>query len=168
VNARRTIFLTTTTIVTLLASAACGGGSAVSGSSAGPALGRLTIHVAGPAESHSSPECFLSLVSKVVDGGTMTYCLQKFTGRPGRNALVRSSGTVTFALPKGQIRSAVDVQQKFGSDGEHAGQKLTGMVTGGTGTYEGVRGTIFGGGANEEFPPGTITDSNLHYLIHFG
>src|SRR6185312_13503731 len=70
----------------------------------------------------------------------MSYCLQKFTGRPEPNAQVKSSGTVTFALPGGQIRSEVDVEQNFGSDGKRARQKLTGTVTEGTGTYEGVKG----------------------------
>ena len=151
-----------------LALIACTGcvGSAVPGSSGGAALDRQTIHVAGPADSRSSGECFLLLESKVTGGGTMKYCLQKFTGRPGPNAVVRSSGAVTFALPEGVIRSDVDVRQTFGPDGRHADQTLTGKVTGGTGAYAGVNGTISGGGPNEEFPPGHIRDSSLHYLIH--
>jgi hypothetical protein len=82
--------------------------------------------------------------------------------------VVESWGTVTFALPEDQIRSEVDVEQNFGSDGKHASRKLTGTVTGGTGMYEGVKGTISGGGPNEEFPPGSITDSSLHNLLRFG
>jgi len=152
----------------LIVGAGCGGSSTVSGSSVGPALDQLRIHVTGSAESHSSAECFLRLESKVVGGGTMTYCLETFTGRPGPDAVVKSSGTAIFALPEGQIRSDVDVEQRFGPEGKHAHQKLTGSVTGGTRTYEGVRGTISGGGANVEFPPGTITNSDLRYLIRFG
>src|SRR3954454_20413301 len=167
VNALRSIHLISASVLTLLASAACGG-STVTGSSVGPALDRLLIDVAGPAESHSSRECFLLIDSKVVGGGTMSYCLQTFRGRPGPDVVVKSTGTVTFALPRGQIRGNVDVEQKVASDGKHAVQKLSGSVTRGTGAYHGFIGTISGGGSNEEYPAGTITDSNLHYLVRFG
>jgi hypothetical protein len=144
------------------------GGSAVSGASVGTVLETKVVRVNGPASSASSASCFLRLTSQIEGGGTMTYCLEKFTGEPGPNDAVKSSGTLTLAFPEGEIHSSVRVVQTFEADGKHADQELTGNLTGGTGDYAGVKGTIAGGGANLESPPGTISESNLRYVIDFG
>jgi hypothetical protein len=55
--------------------------------------------------------------------------------------------------------------QRFERDGAHARQTLTGSLTGGTGSFRGARGTIAGGGADVERPPGHIGSSSLRYVL---
>jgi hypothetical protein len=149
----------------LLSSLAGCGGSTVSGSSVEPVTQLVTIRVSGPADSHSTTDCFLLLTSHVDGGGTMRYCLQHFDGEPGPNAVMKDNGTMTFALPDGTLRANVQITQKFAADGRHAAQRLNGTVSGGTERYAGVRGTISGGGDVDEHPPGTIAGSNLRYVV---
>lgn len=117
----------------------------------------IAVHVTGPATSKSTNACFLQLASHVVGGGTETYCLQTFHGRPGPNAVVRSRGVVTFRLPHRTLRARVLVVQRFAADGKHARQTLTGTIVGG--------GTVNGGGTDVESPPGHVRASDLRYRI---
>ena len=117
----------------------------------------IAIHVTGAAVGKSTNACFLQLTSRVVGGGSETYCLQTFHGKPGPNAVVRSRGVVTFRLPHRTLRARVLVVQRFAADGKHARQTLSGTIVGG--------GTISGGGTDVESPPGHVTASNLRYRI---
>lgn len=155
-------------VVLLALSAGCGGSGGAGGATTGRVMQAVQVRVSGTAESKSSADCFLLLTSQVVGGGTSTYCLEKFTGEPGPNAVVESTGKLTFHLPKGDIRSDVRVSQTFEADGRHAEQRLSGTVTGGTGDYAGTTGKVTGGGPNVESPPGTIRSSDLRYEIDFG
>jgi hypothetical protein len=140
-------------IVLLTALAGCGGSE------------HVTIRVTGSAESTPREGCFLFLTAQVEGGGTMRYCLEEFTGEPGPNAVVEDHGTMTFALPDGTLQARVRITQTFGADGQHAEQKLTGTVAGGTGRLAGVRGKISGGGSVDEHPPGHVADSDLRYTV---
>jgi hypothetical protein len=131
----------------------------------GKAQGPVALRVTGPAESHSTEDCFLQLNADVVGGGTMRYCLQTFSGQPGPNAVVHDRGTMTFDLDEGTVRASVAVVERFQADGRHATQTLTGTLLGGTGRFEGTQGTIAGGGDVDEHPPGQIADSDLRYVI---
>jgi hypothetical protein len=141
------------------------GGSGAGGASVGPITEPVEIQVTGSAESSPKEGCFLFLSARVVGGGDMRYCLEKFTGEPGPNAVVKDSGAMTFVLPDGTLRARVRITQTFEPDGRHAEQKLTGTVTSGTGRFAGARGTISGGGSVDEHPPGQIADSDLRYTV---
>ena len=118
----------------------------------------LDVHVHGAARNLAVTDpCFLVLRSHVVGGGSMTYCLERFTNAPGPNATVLDSGNLRFDLPTRTIRARVHVTTKFGADGKHAVQKLRGTVSGG--------GTINGGGPYVEAPPGHVAASDLRYRI---
>ncbi len=95
----------------------------------------------------------------------MRYCLEEFTGAPGRDALVKDSGVLSFALAEGTLRTRVHISEKFAADGRHARQTLTGTIIGGTGDYSGAHGTIEGGGTVDEHPPGRVADSDLRYTV---
>jgi hypothetical protein len=123
--------------------------------------------VTGPAESHSTQDCFLLFTAKVAGGGTMRYCLESFSGEPGPNQVVRDRGAMTFALPDGSVQADVRVVQRFDADSRHARQRLTGTLAGGTGRFAGVHGTIAGGGTVDEASPGHIADSALRYVLTF-
>lgn len=141
------------------------GGSGAGGASVGPVTQPVQIHVTGAAETTPKEGCFLFLTAQVVGGGNMRYCLEEFTGEPGANAVVKDSGAMTFTLPDGTIRARVHIMQTFEPDGRHAEQKLTGTVSGGTGSFAGARGAISGGGSVDEHPPGQIADSDLRYTV---
>ena len=53
---------------------------------------------------------------------------------------------MAFALSDGTIRMRVSITQRFARDGVHAHQTLRGSITGGTGIYRQVRGTVSGSG----------------------
>ena len=117
----------------------------------------IAVHVTGPAVGTSTNACFLRLTSHIVGGGSETYCLQTFHGRPGPNAVVRSRGIVTFRLAHRTLRAKVLVVQRFAADGRHAHQTLSGTLGGG--------GTVSGGGSDLESPPGHVVASDLRYRI---
>jgi hypothetical protein len=125
----------------------------------------LTVHVRGGTTQIITSSCFLKLKQRVTGGGTLVYCLKTFHGKPGANAVVRDSGVMTFTLPKGTIRANVSMVQRFSADGAHARQTLTGTVAGGSGRYEGARGSVSGGGTDVEQPPGSVRSSNLRYAF---
>lgn len=125
----------------------------------------LVLHVTGPANGVTTPDCFLRLRAHVVGGGSMVYCLKTFRGAPGPGATVRDAGTLLFFLPRGSISARVSIVQRFASDGRHATQTLTGTVTAGSGVYEGARGAIRGGGTDVEIAPGRIARSKLLYRV---
>jgi len=130
-----------------------------------PATEHVTIRVKGSAESTPKEGCFLFLTAQVVGEGNMLYCLEEFTGRPGPNAVVKDSGTMTFVLADGTLRAKVRIAQSFEDDGRHAQQELTGALTGGTGRFTGASGTITGGGTVDEHPPGRVAHSDLRYTV---
>jgi hypothetical protein len=117
----------------------------------------IVVRVRGSSTSLLSTSCFLRLRQHVVGGGTTTYCLKTFHGRPGPNATVRDSGVMTFALKGRTIRAKVSIVERFAADGAHARQTLTGKVVGG--------GTVRGGGPVVERPPGHIASSDLRFVI---
>jgi hypothetical protein len=122
-----------------------------------PAPTHLVVEVTGTSTSLLSTTCFVKIRQRVVGGGTTTYCLKTFHGRPGPNATVRDSGVMTFALKGRLIRANVQIVEKFAADGAHARQTLTGKLVGG--------GTVKGGGPVVEKPPGHIASSNLRYVL---
>jgi hypothetical protein len=125
----------------------------------------VVVLVRGGSTSPISTTCFLRLRQKIVGGGTVTYCLKVFHGEPGPNAVVRDSGTMTFAFRAGTIRASVHIVQRFAADGAHARQSLTGTVTGGSGRYARATGGVEGGGTDVERPPGHVSSSRLRYVI---
>lgn len=125
----------------------------------------VVVLVRGGATGHSTSSCFLVLRSRLVGGGSETYCLRTFHGAPGRGAVVQDAGTMTFAWRDGTLRAEVRVVQRFAADGAHARQSLRGAVTGGTGRYRGARGTISGGGALVERPAARVVTSDLRYVL---
>jgi hypothetical protein len=128
--------------------AGCGGASPTS----------LVVHVRGASASGPATEaCFLLLRQHVAGGGTSTYCLKRFSGEPGPNAVVRDRGVMTFVLPHETIRTRVRVVARFAADGKHAVQLLHGSVVGG--------GRVSGGGPYVEDPPGHVSSANLRYVI---
>jgi hypothetical protein len=129
------------------------------------AASRLVVRVQGASSPLISTACFLRLRQRVVGGGSTTYCLKTFHGRPGPDATLRDSGVMTFALPFGTIRAAVDIVERFAHDGAHAGQSLTGTITGGSGRYARVKGMITGGGQVVERPPGHVAQSDLRFVL---
>jgi hypothetical protein len=126
---------------------------------------RVVVRVQGGATTIPTTACFLLLRSRIVGGGTLTYCIRTFSGSPGANATVRDSGVMTLALPGGTIRTRVQIVQRFGADGAHARQTLTGTLLGGTGRYRNAAGTIRGGGSVLERPAGHIAASSLQYVV---
>ena len=119
---------------------------------------RTVVQVSGPATNLPvTDSCFLLLRSDVVGGGWATYCMKRFINDPGPNVTVLSSGELTFTLRDGTIHTRVHVRTKFGPDGHHAVQRVTGSVDGG--------GTVRGGGAYDEDAPGHVASSNLRYVI---
>jgi len=138
-------------LVCVLVVACCGCGGAA-------AQKRTLVHVSGPATNLPVTEsCFLLLRSDVVGGGWATYCMKRFINDPGPNVTVLSSGEMEFVLRDGTVRANVRVRTKFGPDGHHALQRVSGTVVGG--------GTIHGGGAYDEDAPGDVASSNLRYVI---
>jgi hypothetical protein len=129
------------------------------------AVAVIVVRVAGPAAGHSTSACFLSLRSDIVGGGSETYCLKTFTGRPGPRAVVHDAGVMTFVLRRGTLRANVHIVERFGSDGAHATQTLRGAISGGTGRFRGARGTIAGGGSVLERPAGHVVRSSLRYVL---
>jgi hypothetical protein len=123
------------------------------------------IRVTGSSESLAVGGCFIRIRSRVVGGGTETYCLERFSGAPGPRAVVRDSGVMTFALPRGTLRARVRIVQRFAVDGVHAKQSLTGEIVGGTRGYARAAGTISGGGTDVEKPPGHVAASNVRYVV---
>lgn len=117
----------------------------------------IVVRVRGSSTSLLSTSCFIRIRQHVVGGGTTTYCLKTFHGRPGPNAIVRDSGLITFALKGRTIRANVQIVERFAADGAHARQTLAGKVIGG--------GTVKGGGTVVEKPPGHIASSNLRFVI---
>ena len=109
-------------------------------------LAALTLHVTAPVTRSASPSCEFVIVAKVVEGGSQRTCLTSVRGYPGADAVIHSSGTMTFTLKRGTIRARVVVTQRFDADGRTARQTLTGTITGGTRAYAGARGTVSGGG----------------------
>jgi hypothetical protein len=108
-------------------------------------------------DAMATQSCFLKLTQRIVGGGTSTYCLQHFRGKPGPHAVVHDSGRLTFRLHNETIRTRVRIVVKFAADGKHARQRLVGTVDGG--------GRISGGGPYVEDPPGHVASSNLRYVI---
>lgn len=109
-------------------------------------LASLTLHVTGAATRTTPSTCGFLIAARVVEGGTQVTCLTSVRGYPAPGATIRSSGTMTFRLPRGTIRARVAVVQRFAANGSTARQTLTGTITGGTRAYRGARGTITGGG----------------------
>jgi len=119
---------------------------------------QVVVHVRGTSVGVPIPEsCLLLIRQHVVGGGATTYCLRRFAGEPAANTTVRDSGIMTLRLPGETIVTHVRIVVKFGADGRHARQQLTGTVDGG--------GHITGGGSYVEDPPGHVASSNLRYVI---
>lgn len=120
----------------------------------------LVVNVRGSSSSGASTmRCFLLIRQHVAGGGTETYCLENYSGRPGPHATLKDQGLMTFALPGRTIRARVQIVATFAADGRHAVQRLTGTVSGG--------GTISGGGRYVEHPPGHVASADLRYEIRF-
>ncbi len=117
----------------------------------------MIIHVVGPAAGAPTASCFLRLTSHVAAGGTATYCLTTFRGAPGPHATVHVGGTLTLRLPHRTVHARVLIVDRFGADGVHATQALTGTLEGG--------GRIHGGGTFSEPAPGRISRSDLTYEL---
>lgn len=118
----------------------------------------LVVRVRG--ESSTAPsvsKCFLLIRQHVAGGGTSTYCLEAYSGRPGPNATLEDRGVMTFALPNRTIRAHVHIDARFRADGRHATQTLRGRVARG--------GSITGGGHYVESPPGHVASADLRYVI---
>jgi hypothetical protein len=107
----------------------------------------LTVHVRVIPTRSSSPKCLFVIRNPIVEGGTQTTCLRTVEGVPYAGAIVRSSGTMTFALRRGVLRAKVTSTLSFGRDGTHASQQVAGTLTGGSGAYEGARGTVTASGS---------------------
>ena len=112
----------------------------------------MLIHVEGPARSSETAACFLRLAARIEGGGTAVTCLRSFRGAPGPNAVVRLRATIEFHLPQRLLRYRVLIVDRFGPDGKHAVQRLSG-----TG--------ISGGGTFVEDPPGHVRASDLRYRL---
>ena len=112
----------------------------------------MIVHVTGPAVSAETPACFLRLTARVRDGGGLVTCLTGFRGTPGPNAVVHVTGTMTFRLPHRTYRARVLIVDRFGPDGKHAIQHVSG-------------GGVSGGGTYLEDPPGHVRSSNLTYRL---
>jgi hypothetical protein len=140
----------------VVAAGACGGSGGAR---------TFAVHVTGAATSRSTSPCFLLLRSRVERGGSASYCLERFTGAPGANTVVRDSGRMTFALADGTLRARVRVAMRYGSDGKHGRQTLRGTIVGGTGRYADAHGTIAGGGRAVENQPGHIASQDLRYRV---
>jgi len=121
--------------------------------------------VRGTSTSLLATDCFPRIRQHVVGGGTTTYCLKAFHGEPGPKAVVRDSGVMTFGLEGGTIRTSVHVVERFAADGAHAQQTLAGKITGGTGVYGHIAGTVKGGGPLVESRRGHLVSSNLRYVL---
>ena len=119
----------------------------------------IAVHVAGPATGRETAACFLRLTSRVVGGGSATYCLTDFRGTPGANAVVRVRGEVVFRLAHRTITARVMIVDRFAADGKHARQSLAGTLAGG--------GTIAGGGTFVEDTPGHVRASDLRYRVSY-
>jgi hypothetical protein len=120
----------------------------------------VTVHLRGSStNARSAGPCLLVIRQHVSGGGTSTYCLERFSGRPAPHATVRDSGVMTFRLPVETIRAHVRIVVKFAADGRHAVQKLNGTIAGGR--------RITGGGSYVEDPPGHVAASDLRYTIRF-
>ena len=127
-------------------------------SGCGSTTHRLVVHVRGSSTSGpSTARCFLLIRQHVAGGGTSSYCLETYSGRPGPNATLKDQGVITFSLQHRTIRARVHVVARFGADGRHAQQTLRGTVIGG--------GSITGGGPYVETPPGHVASSDLRYVI---
>ena len=112
----------------------------------------MIVHVTGPATATETAACVLRLTARIRGGGTAISCLRGFRGQPGPNALVRLRGTITFRLPHRTVTAAVLIVDRFGPDGKHAVQTVTGKG-------------ISGGGTFVEDPPGHVRASNLTYRL---
>ena len=117
----------------------------------------LVVHIRGSSTSASTTRCFLLIRQHVAGGGTASYCLETYSGRPGPNATLKDQGVITFSLPHRTVRARVHIVATFAADGRHAKQTLRGTVIGG--------GSIAGGGPYVESPPGHVASSDLRYVI---
>jgi hypothetical protein len=119
---------------------------------------RVVVHIRGSsATAPTATSCFLFIRQHILGGGTASYCLRSYSGRPGPNATLRDQGVMTFSLPHRTIRARVRIVAKFARDGRHARQRLHGTVLGG--------GSIVGGGPYVESPPGHVASADLRYVI---
>lgn len=106
----------------------------------------LTLHVRGYPRRTTKPGCIFLIANPLVEGGTQTTCLTSVDGFPQANGVIRSKAKMTFALRRGTIRVTATIVMRFGADGVHAKQTVSGVIVGGTRLYRGARGTIAGGG----------------------
>ena len=67
-------------------------------------------------------------------------CLTRVVVYPGPNAVIRSRGRMTFALPHGTIVLRATIVQRFRADGVRARQSATGTLVRGFSRYKGARG----------------------------
>ena len=102
----------------------------------------LTVHVATTPTRASTSGCLFLIKNRVVEGGRQTTCLRTVDGVPYPGSVVKSRGTMAFTLEHGTIAARVLSVLRFGHDGVHAAQRVTGTVTGGSGAYRGVRGSL--------------------------
>jgi hypothetical protein len=122
----------------------------------------LRVH-ATPSRSTSS-RCAFVLSAPVVGGGTQRTCLTSVDGYPAPHGRTTATGTMTFELARGTLRVRVRVVQRFGPDGVHASQSVTGTVDGGTGRFRGAQGTLRGSGTVAD-RASRIGAVDLHYLV---
>jgi hypothetical protein len=106
----------------------------------------ITVHVATVPTRTSSPHCLFLIQNRLVEGGRQTTCLRAIRGVPYAKSVVTSRGTMSFRLARGTITASVTSVLRFGSDGIHASQRVTGIITGGTRAYRGARGSLSGRG----------------------
>lgn len=106
----------------------------------------LTVHVRSTPVRTSAPKCVFLIRNAVVEGGTQTTCLRSVQGVPYAGSVVRSTGTMTFALGQGVLRVKITSVLHFGRDGIHASQQVAGTITEGSGAYRGARGSLTGSG----------------------
>jgi hypothetical protein len=110
------------------------------------AAAALTLHVRGNPRRTTRPGCVFVIANPLVEGGSQTTCLTSVDGFPQPDGVIRSKAKMTFALKRGTIRVAATIVMRFGADGVHARQTVSGRIVGGTRAYRGARGTIAGGG----------------------
>jgi hypothetical protein len=102
----------------------------------------LTVHAATVPTRTSTTDCLFLIRNGLVGGGSQVTCLRTIAGVPFPGSTVKSRGTMIFTLEHGTIRARVASVLRFGRDGVHAAQRVSGTVTGGSGIYRGYRGTV--------------------------